>query len=226
VADAARGAGRPRGPLVLAARSPQRRAILTQLGLPFRVVDPVYEEHPLDLPPERVVEERARGKARSVHAGPGDGPVLGVDTEVALDDGTVLGKPTSPATAVAMLTALGGRTHRVLSGLCLRWADEERVGHAVTEVTFRPLTPAEVRAYAETGEWRGRAGGYAIQGIGAALVARVDGCFPNVVGLPVALLVRELAALGLPVLAPAAHPPADSSAADAALLGRAGTEPG
>jgi septum formation protein len=189
---------------VLASRSPQRRAILAQLGIPFRVVEPLFDETPLELSPAGVVEARARGKARSVAPAPEDGPVLGVDTEVTLDDGSVLGKPGTSTEATAMLRALAGRTHLVLSGLCVRRGTEERVGHAVTAVTFRPLTADAVEAYVGLDEWRGRAGGYAIQGVGAALVERVDGCYPNVVGLPVALLARELEALGVPFLAVAA----------------------
>jgi septum formation protein len=177
---------------VLASRSPQRRAILEQLGLPFRVEQPDYVEEPLALPPELVVEERSRGKARSVAPQAGDGPVLGIDTEVVLDDGSVLGQPPDEDAAVALLRALSGRTHRVVSGLTVRHGDDERTGHAVTAVTFRRLEPAELAAYASRGEWRGRAGGYAIQESGAALVTRVDGCYLNVVGLPVALLVESL----------------------------------
>lgn len=185
-----------RAPLVLASRSPQRRAILTQLGLPFRVAEPDYHEAPLDLPPELVVEERSRGKARSVVQLAGDGPVLGVDTEVVLDDGTVLGQPPDAMAARAMLAALSGRTHRVLSGLTVRDGDVERTAHAATAVTFRPLAGDELDAYVARGEWRGRAGGYAIQEAGAALVARVDGDYANVVGLPVALLVESLHGVG------------------------------
>jgi septum formation protein len=185
---------------VLASRSPQRRAILDQLGLRYRVEEPNYDEEPLALPPERVVEERSRGKARSVRPARGDGPVLGVDTEVVLDDGAVLGQPPDATAAAAMVTALAGRTHRVVSGLTVRHDGAEHTGHAVTAVTFRALEPAEVEAYVARGEWRGRAGGYAIQESGGALVARVDGCYLNVVGLPVALLVDALHDVGYPVL--------------------------
>ena len=136
-----------RAPLVLASRSPQRRAILTQLGLPFRIAEPDYHEAPLDLPPERVVEERSRGKARSVAQQPGDGPVLGVDTEVVLDDGTVLGQPPDAEAARAMLAALAGRAHRVISGLTVRDGELERTAHAATTVTFRPLADDEISAY-------------------------------------------------------------------------------
>ncbi len=187
-------------PLVLASRSPQRRAILAQLRVPFRAVDPPFDEHPLDLPPAAVVEARSVGKARSVMVGADDGPVLGVDTEVTVGDGAVLGKPRTAAEAAAMVASLAGRTHHVLSGLCLRTSAGEHVGHAVTTVTFRRLTDDDIAAYVALGEWRGRAGGYAVQGVGAALVERVDGCYLNVVGLPVALLARHLDAVGRPLL--------------------------
>lgn len=192
-------------PLVLASRSPQRRALLAQLGLPFRVVEPAFDEEPVDLPPTALVELRSRGKARSVIGGPGDGPVLGVDTEVSLDGHAVLGKPGTPGEAAAMLRVLAGRTHHVVSGLCVRRGEEELVGHAVTAVTFRSLTADDVEAYVSLGEWRGRAGGYAVQGVGAALVERIDGCYPNVVGLPVTLLALSLETLGVPLFGTAAR---------------------
>jgi septum formation protein len=173
-------------PVVLASTSPQRRSILEQLRIPFEVVAPDYEERPGTSP-----EERAAGKARSV-AVPDGRPVLGVDTEVLLD-GRLLGKPTHPAEAEAMLESLSGRTHEVVSGLCLRTAAWEELHTETTRVTFRELTPRDLGHYVAAGEWEGRAGGYAIQGLGASLVERVDGDFPNVVGLPVALLVRLLA---------------------------------
>jgi septum formation protein len=117
--------------------------------------------------------------------------VLGVDTEV-LFDGRLLGKPAGGEDADAMLAALSGRTHEVVSGLCLRTGDWEELHSVTTQVTFRPLSPAERAAYVESGEWEGRAGAYAIQGQGAGLVDRVDGDYLNVVGLPGALLLRLL----------------------------------
>jgi septum formation protein len=178
-------------PLLLASSSPQRRAILTQLDLPFRVVVPGYEELPLPLAPSELVETHARGKARSVEPTPADGAVLGVDTAVVCDR-DVLGKPVDAAHAREMLGRLAGREHVVASGLCLRRGELEVTEHATTCVRFRALEPRELDAYVELGEWRGRAGGYAIQGRGAALVESVDGDYANVVGLPVALLVRML----------------------------------
>jgi septum formation protein len=182
----------PAPPLVLASRSPQRRAILEQLAIPFEVVVPQYDEAPTGAHPSEEVERRAQGKARSVAAGAADMPVLGVDTEVVLDR-RVYGKPADASEADAMLEELSGRTHEVVSGLCLRTHAWEEVRHAVTRVSFRVLTPRELGLYVASGEWRGRAGGYAIQGLGAALVERIEGDYLNVVGLPAALLVGLLA---------------------------------
>jgi septum formation protein len=181
----------PAPPLVLASTSPQRRAILTQLGIPFELAVPMYEERdPPDADAVSLVREHAAGKARSVD--PGDErPVLGVDTTVLLD-GRVFGKPDGPEEAEEMLDALGGHTHNVLSGLCLRTPGWEVVEHEVTRVSFRELTPRDLAAYIATGEWQGRAGAYAIQGVGASLVERIEGDYLNVVGLPAALLVRLL----------------------------------
>ena len=172
-------------PLVLASTSPQRRAILEQLGLPFDVVAPDYEElgdDPL---------EHAVGKARSVDGG--DRPVLGVDTIVRCG-GRVLGKPAHEGEAEEMLDALSGRTHEVVSGLCLRSPAWEETRTETTRVTFRALTARDLAWYLSAREWEGRAGGYAIQGRGAALVERVEGDYLNVVGLPAAALVAVLVA--------------------------------
>jgi septum formation protein len=175
----------PAPPLVLASTSPQRRAILEQLGVPFEVVAPRYEEIGVDP------VEHAVGKARSVETGD-ERSVLGVDTIVSCG-GRMLGKPQTAAEAEEMLEFLGGKTHEVVSGLCLRTPAWEAVGSEVTQVTFRPLTARDLAWYLASGEWEGRAGAYAIQGRGAALVEAIDGDYLNVVGLPAALLVRVLA---------------------------------
>jgi septum formation protein len=183
----------PAPPLLLASTSPQRRAILQQLGLPFDIVAPRYEEHdPPDADAATLVCEHARGKAASAAGAAGERPVLGVDTTVVLA-GRIYGKPADAADAERMLEELSGRTHAVVSGLCLITPGWEAVEAAVTLVTFRALTPLELGLYVAGGEWEGRAGAYAIQGRGAALVERVEGDYLNVVGLPAALLVRLLA---------------------------------
>ena len=170
--------------IVLASTSPQRRAILDQLGIPFDVFPPDFHEAPGTTP-----LERAAGKARSVPLG--RGPVLGVDTEVLLG-GELLGKPGTAAEAEQMLAALAGRTHEVVSGLCLRTGAWEETREETTRVTFRRLTSRELARYVTAREWEGRAGGYAVQGLGASLVERIDGDYLNVVGLPAAALVDVL----------------------------------
>lgn len=175
----------PVPPLILASTSPQRRAILEQLRIPFDVVAPEYEELDGTGP-----LERARGKAHSIE--PDERPVLGVDTEV-LFEGELLGKPATETEAEAMLERLSGTTHEVVSGLCLRTRAWEEEGTETTLVTFRDLTPRDLAHYVASGEWEGRAGGYAIQGLGASLVEKIDGDFLNVVGLPGSLLVHLLA---------------------------------
>jgi septum formation protein len=183
----------PAPPLLLASTSPQRRAILEQLHIPFNVVAPRYEEHdPIHVDATELVSQHARGKAASV-ADEADGrPVLGVDTTVVLD-GRIYGKPKDAGDAEAMLESLSGRTHAVVSGLCLITPGWQLVETATTLVTFRPLTPRDLAWYVVSGEWEGRAGGYAIQHRGAGLVDRVEGDYLNVVGLPASLLVRLLA---------------------------------
>jgi septum formation protein len=183
----------PAPPILLASTSPQRRAILVQLGIPFDVVSPRYvEREEPDANPVDVVRLHARGKARSLADEADDRPVLGVDTTVVCGD-RVFGKPAGPEEAVEMLEALAGETHEVVSGLCLVTPGWELVEHAVTRVGFRELTARDLAAYVEVGEWEGRAGAYAIQGVGASLVNRVEGDYLNVVGLPAALLVGILA---------------------------------
>ncbi len=178
--------------ILLASRSPQRRALLASLGVAFRVVAPRAEEG--DDP---VANARAKAREVAARAGvPEGGAVLGADTEVILD-GRVLGKPVDAASARRELRALAGRTHVVRSAVCVITQRGERELVDDARVTFRAQSEAEVEAYVATGEWRDRAGGYAIQGAGAALVERVEGDHSTVVGLPVARLAALLEELGL-----------------------------
>jgi septum formation protein len=172
--------------LILASRSPQRRAILEQLGIGFEI-RPADVEELEDGLPEQIAIENARRKAEAV-ATSGDGLVLGVDTVVSLGD-RLYGKPASPEEARQTLKALSGRSHRVIGGLCLVEGEAARTATATTVVEFRRLDDAVIGWYLATGEWRDRAGAYAIQGRGAALVERIEGDYLNVVGLPVALLL-------------------------------------
>ena len=175
------------GPLILASRSPQRRAILEQLGIAFEIL-PVDVEERADGDPVDVARTNAEAKARAAARLRPGATVLGVDTVVALD-GEIYGKPADPAAARATLKRLSGRTHEVISGVALLDPANPQVAHEVTSVTFRTLDDELVRRYVETGEWSGRAGGYAIQGKGALLVLRIMGDYLNVVGLPVAKLL-------------------------------------
>jgi septum formation protein len=183
----------PAPPLLLASTSPQRRAILEQLGIPFDAIAPRYEEHdPPEADAEELVSRHALEKARSVAADAGERPVLGVDTTVVLG-GRIYAKAKHAGDAERMLEELSGRTHAVVSGLCLATRAWEVVSVVATRVTFRSLTPRDLARYVAAGEWEGRAGAYAIQGRGAALVERVEGDYLNVVGLPASLLVHLLA---------------------------------
>lgn len=170
--------------LTLASRSPQRAAILDQIGVAYTAVAAGVDELSEGEPRELVVENALR-KARAVE---GD-RVLGADTAVVLGE-RVLGKPRDEAEACGFLSALSGVTHHVWSGVALIDSEGERSAAACTAVRFRALEAAEVDRYVSTGEWRERAGGYAIQGRGGALVEAIDGDYLNVVGLPVATLLE------------------------------------
>ena len=179
------------GPLVLASASPQRRAILERLGVSFTVRATGVEEIEQGEP-EQVAVENALLKARAANkAGAKAGArevVLGIDTLVAL--GTrIYGKPADEHAARETLAALCAKTHTVLSGVALLRGDREQVGLARTQVLFRQCSEELIDWYVARGEWRGRAGGYAIQGIGAMLVREIRGDYENVVGLPVAKLM-------------------------------------
>ena len=173
---------------MLASRSPQRRAILEQIGVDYEVDVPEVEELESG-PPHEVALENAFRKASAVAARAADALVLGVDTLVSLG-ARLYGKPVDEADARAMLTALAGRRHTVVSGLCLIEDGRPRTAAASTIVEFRPFDEALIDWYLTSGEWRERAGAYAIQGRGAALVAGIEGDFLNVVGLPVTTLLE------------------------------------
>jgi nucleoside triphosphate pyrophosphatase len=169
----------------LASRSPQRRAILEQLGITFEVRPPDVEER-VEGPAELVALENAVGKARSVAEN--EQPVLGVDTVVCLG-GRIYDKPPDADVARATLGRLAGCRHTVVSGVCLIDRGRAASATARTLVEFRPLDRELIDWYVAGEEWRGRAGGYAIQGRGMALVRRIEGDYSNVVGLPVPTLL-------------------------------------
>ena len=173
--------------MVLASRSPQRRAILDQIGIPYVVDVPDVEELEAG-PPHEVALENAFRKASAVAARVSGALILGVDTLVSLG-ARVYGKPDDADDARAMLSALAGRRHTVVSGVCLIEDGRPRTAAASTVVEFRALDQGLIDWYLASGEWRERAGAYAIQGRGAALVAGIEGDFWNVVGLPVTTLL-------------------------------------
>jgi len=184
--------------VILASKSPQRKELLGRLRVPFEIL-PADVEELTEGDPEWVVLENARRKAWAVAR---DGVLtIGCDTDVALD-GRLLGKPVDEAGAREHLGMLSGRSHEVLSGLCLLGPGQgpqrpERSGVARSTITFRALGPDVIERYVACGEWRDRAGGYAVQGLGATLVERIEGDLSNVIGLPLGLLVDlapELAA--------------------------------
>jgi septum formation protein len=174
-------------PLILASRSPQRRAILQQLGIDFEAL-PVDVDEIAAGDPVQVARANALAKAQAAARVRPGRTILGVDTVVALD-GEIYGKPPSAEAAAQTLRRLSGRTHEVVSGIALLDPANPQVGHEVTKVTFRVLDDAVVERYVQTHEWSGRAGGYAIQGKGALLVRRIMGDYLNVVGLPVSTML-------------------------------------
>jgi septum formation protein len=176
--------------LVLASQSPRRAEILRQAAIPFTIRVASVDESP--LPQEKAdayVRRLAEAKASAVAAGP-DEIVLGADTTVLIDD-EMLGKPVDEDDARRMLTVLSGRRHVVLTGICLRSGDERIVEHASTAVWFAPMTTAEIDEYVASGEPMDKAGGYAVQGAASKFISRIEGCYFNVVGLPVSLVYRH-----------------------------------
>ncbi len=180
--------------LVLASQSPRRRELLTTAGFSFDVrVRPVEEVRGAGETPEAYVQRLAAEKAEASWEDR-DEIVLGADTVVVLDH-DVLEKPKDLADARHMLERLSGREHRVITGICIRYPGGCKVDHVSTAVRFAPLSAAEIEAYVASGESMDKAGAYAIQGLASKFVERIDGCFFNVVGLPVSRVYRYLQAL-------------------------------
>ncbi|HXM38328.1 MAG TPA: Maf family protein [Gemmatimonadales bacterium] len=185
-------------PIILASGSPRRKQLLEMLHIPFRVIPPDVDEHV--LPGERAdayVTRLSRAKAEAVAPrAPGD-VILAADTTVVLD-GKIFEKPKSPADAVRMLLELQGRTHEVLTAVAVARDGELAQALDVSRVTFRPADRATLEAYVATGEPLDKAGAYAIQGLGAPLIERVEGDFFGVMGLPLRLALDLLARFGRP----------------------------
>ena len=177
--------------LVLASRSPRRSQVLQQAGIPFVTRPADVDEAPYPgEPPRDYVLRVAREKAAAVATAPGE-IVLGADTTVVIK-GEILGKPRDAEEAVHMLEALSGNRHEVLTGICLRSEARSIEDCAETSVWFAPLSPRQIAGYAATGEPMDKAGAYAIQGLASKFIERIEGCYFNVMGLPVALVYRHL----------------------------------
>lgn len=177
-------------PLILASQSPRRKELLALAGFDFTVrVRPVAEIRGSAEDPVRYVRRLAREKADAAWEHDGE-IVLGADTTVVLDQ-HVLEKPEDAGHARAMLRLLSGREHTVITGICLRHAGGTVVDHSSTSVLFSELTNEEIEAYVASGEPMDKAGGYAIQGLASKFVERIQGCYFNVMGLPVSLVYRH-----------------------------------
>jgi septum formation protein len=177
--------------LVLASQSPRRAEILRQAGIPFTVrVAPVDESPLRGEKAENYVQRVAELKALAVTAAPEDS-VLGADTTVVID-GEMLAKPADARDARRMLELLSGRRHEVLTGISIRRGVNVTRDWATTAVWFVPMTSREIEAYVDSGEPMDKAGGYAIQGLASKFIEKIEGCYFNVVGLPVALVYRHL----------------------------------
>jgi septum formation protein len=198
---------KPTPDLILASASPRRRELLERLGLLLRI-------EPVDVDETPAAGEKARAYAQRLAAEKGDAalarleaavlPVLTADTVVVLGD-DILGKPANQDEAAAMLRRLAGRRHEVMTAYRAHFAGRMAERVVSTGVTFRSLDPTELRAYLDCGEWQGKAGAYAIQGIAGAFAVEVHGSFSNVVGLPLAEVIADLRALqALPGYPPAA----------------------
>jgi len=193
--------------IILASTSPRRRELIATLGIPFDIVPSYADESTSEKwTPEQIVQELARRKAEAVYHstsfdGDSAGIIVGSDT-IVVRDGIVLGKPQNKQEAASMLRSLQGRSHTVYTGIaCIdSRTGETLVDYRSTIVTMKPLNEREVEAYAASGEGLDKAGAYAIQGLGATIVTSIEGCYFNVVGLPLSLLVDMLGKFGVHVL--------------------------
>lgn len=185
--------------IILASASPRRSLLLKQWGIPFRVLPSDIDEESLNLSgtPWEKAEKLALAKAKSVAIKIENGLVLGADTIVVLDN-TIFGKPKDNHDAYNMLESLSGKYHEVITGVAIVNAanDFHKTAHEKTKVFFTPVTDTDIRRYIDTGEPRGKAGAYAIQGKGALFIEKIEGCYTNVVGLPLVLINKLLKEFG------------------------------
>lgn len=186
-------------PIILASASPRRKELLQQVRIPFTVRPSEVDESAVELSgsPSDRAEKLAYLKAYDVSKGLSEGLILGADTIVVLD-GVIFGKPSNKDEAFNMLMRLSGREHTVITGISLIDVRSGKVktGYEMTGVRFSNLTPEEIKYYIKTGETEGKAGAYAVQGLGAILVESISGCYTNVVGLPLMKLRKMLEEFG------------------------------
>jgi len=184
-------------PLILASASPRRKRLLKQIGLPFRVMTSQVNENGIDAAPERLCRILAEHKACRLRSKAKKSWVLGADTLVVVDE-NVLGKPADEEQAECMLRMLSAREHRVITGFCILNPSGavSRSESVITTVRIKELSDEEIRAYIATREPYGKAGGYAIQGIGSFMVEAISGSYTNVVGLPLCALIKALVSAG------------------------------
>ncbi len=192
--------------IILASTSPRRSELVSSLHIPFEVVPSHADETtPENWTPEQIVTELAKRKAdavyRSLNPSGRQGVIVGSDT-IVVRDNTVLGKPKDEQEAASMIRSLQGRSHKVYTGVaCMdSVTGETRVDYRMTVVTMRSLTEEQIVAYASSGEGLDKAGAYGIQGLGATIVSGIEGCYFNVVGLPLSLLAEMLASFGITVI--------------------------
>jgi septum formation protein len=199
--------------LYLASKSPRRQALLRQLGIEFEtlllreaigrdrdVVEEARDAEPASHYVERIARTKAQvGWQRMQNRKLAERPVLGADTEVLLD-GEVFGKPRDADDAIRMMKRLSGRTHQVLTAVAIRFRDVTEVDLSVSKVTLRRLAAAEIERYVASGEPLDKAGGYAVQGRAAGFIARIEGSYTGIVGLPLCETATLLARIGCPVL--------------------------
>jgi septum formation protein len=184
-------------PLILASASPRRERLLKQIHLPFRAMASHVNEDSIDNDPEHLCRILAEQKACRIRSKTRESWILGADTLVVIDN-KVLGKPDGDEQATRMLSLLSGKEHRVITGFCIlnpsgsvSWTES-----VTTQVRIKKLSDQEMKAYIRTGEAYGKAGGYAIQGIGSFIVEAISGSYTNVVGLPLCALIKALVSAG------------------------------
>jgi septum formation protein len=184
-----------RYPVVLASASPRRKELLARLFETFEIVQSAVDEDSIEAPAESLARVLAEAKAADVFEQRSDNLVIGCDTTVALD-GKLFGKPRSEDEARAMLEQLSGKSHEVITGVCLMYPGGRKSLLEISTVTFRKIEPEEIDEYVRTGEPMDKAGAYAIQGGAQKFAARIQGDIDNIIGLPVAALQRALEEIG------------------------------